>query len=158
MIKVAYIGGTFDMFHAGHVNLLKRCHEIFDFVVVALNNDAFCEKFKRKPIMTFEERKTVIESSKYVDRVVENFGNEDSSKTISALKDDMGGLTAFYIVHGDDWTGDAYMKQLCITQEWMDYIGAQLVYLPYTKGISTTDIIKRVCASQSLPPQFALKV
>lgn len=131
-----YCGGTFDLFHYGHVEFLKQCAELGD-VWVSLNTDEFTTKFKRKPVMTFEERKAVLESCKYVMGVVENTGGEDSTQAILEVMPQL-------IVHGDDWTGEAYMKQMNLTQEFLDKHDMKIAYVPYTKSISTSDIIKRL--------------
>lgn len=143
MRTLAYVGGTFDLFHLGHINLLKRCAQLCDDVVVALNTDDFCERFKRIPVMSYEEREACLSSCRYVTEVVENFGEEESFKTIEAVKACYPG-SAIFIVHGDDWTGEAYKKQLGITDEWLEKERVNLVYLPYTKGVSTSDILDRV--------------
>ena len=63
-----YTGGTFDLFHAGHVEFLKRCKEIADTVTVSLNSDQFIEKYKGKPpVMRYRERREVLNACKYVD-------------------------------------------------------------------------------------------
>ena len=130
-----YVGGTFDLFHYGHIELLRKCAQLGE-VVVALNTDAFTTKFKRKPIMTFDERKAVLESCMYVTEVVENVGGEDSSITIKQVMPNI-------IVHGDDWTGESYLKQMNLTQEFLDEHSIEIRYFPYTKSISTSEIIKR---------------
>jgi cytidyltransferase-like protein len=71
-----YTGGTFDLFHAGHVNFLKRCHEIAGIagqVIVSLNTDSFIQEYKTKPpVCNDQERYDVISSCKYVDEVLPN--------------------------------------------------------------------------------------
>lgn len=145
MTKIAYIGGTFDLFHAGHVKLLKRCYDLFDKVYVSLNTDDFAARFKRKPVMTLAERYDVLKACQYVSEVFVNEGDEHTDKTIEAI---FGKLDPedrrIYIVHGDDWTGEEYMKQLGITHDWLEAMNAEIVYLPYTPGISTSQIIERI--------------
>ena len=69
--RKVYTGGTFDLFHTGHVNLLRQCKEIGDYVVVSLNTDEFIYRYKGEyPIISYEERKDVLLSCKYVDEVV----------------------------------------------------------------------------------------
>jgi glycerol-3-phosphate cytidylyltransferase len=135
MIKL-YTGGTFDILHPGHVNFLEKCKEIADLVIVSLNTDEFCEQYKRKPLMTYKERKACLLGCRYVDAVVENTGGYDSKQAILYVEPNL-------IAHGDDWTGDKYMEQLGINQEFLDEHGIELVYIPYTKGISTTELLKR---------------
>jgi glycerol-3-phosphate cytidylyltransferase len=131
-----YTGGTFDILHSGHINFLKQCKEKADIVVVSLNTDAFCKQYKRKPIMNYKERKACLLGCRYVDKVVKNTGGFDSKPAILKVKPDM-------IAHGNDWTGAKYLKQLQITKEFLKKNKIKLVYVEYTKGISTTNILKR---------------
>lgn len=136
---IVYTGGTFDLFHAGHVNFLEQCSKLGE-VVVSLNTDEFIEKYKGKPpVIPYSARKKVLEDCIWVDRVVENTGNEDSKPSILSVRPDI-------IAIGDDWAKKDYYKQMQFTQEWLDENDYLLVYLPYTKGISTTQIKERVLA------------
>ena len=137
--KWIYVGGTFDLFHYGHARFLEECAK-HGRVIVAINTDDFCERYKRKPILTLGERIESVRSCKWVDDVIVNVGDEDTGLTIDLVKD----KTISYIAHGDDWMGPALMAQLGITQKWLDSRGIKMLYIPYTKGISTSDIIKRV--------------
>ena len=140
-MSIVYNGGTYDLFHSGHVNILKRCRDIAGpdgKVVVALNTDDFVYQFKNKrPICTEEERMAVLLGCKYVDEVIMNVGGQDSRITIDMVKPD-------YIVTGSDWAQRDYHAQMSFTQEWLDERGIGLVYVPYTKAISSTDIRKRM--------------
>jgi glycerol-3-phosphate cytidylyltransferase len=135
-----YTGGTFDLFHSGHVNILKKCREIAGKgeVVVSLNTDEFIEKYKSKrPICTYEERKYVLESCRYVDLVVPNIGGTDSKISIMLVEPN-------YIVIGSDWAKKDYYDQMNFTQEWLDENNIGLIYVPYTKDISSTKIKARL--------------
>lgn len=135
-----YTGGTFDLFHSGHVNLLKRCYEIAGGgqVIVSLNTDEFIQEYKGKPpVCSYEERKAVLESCKYVDLVVPNYGGVDSKVAIEVVKPN-------YLVIGSDWAKKDYYSQMGFTQEWLDERGIGLTYVPYTNTISSTDIKKRL--------------
>lgn len=136
-VSIAYIGGTFDLLHGGHVNLFRRAKDMHDTVVVSVNADAFVERFKRRPIMNLKERMEMVRSCKYVDFVMVNIGDEDSKPAVVA-----SGATHF--VHGSDWTGDSLMRQLGFTEEWLREQGVKMVFYPYTEGISTGEIIKRI--------------
>jgi len=140
-VSVVYTGGTFDLFHSGHVNLLKRCKEIAGEngkVVVSLNTDAFIEQYKGKPpVCSDAERKAVLESCKYVDEVVMNVGGKDSTVAIELALPD-------YIVVGSDWAKKDYYAQMGFDQDWLDRRGIGLCYVPYTKTISSTDIKRRM--------------
>jgi len=140
-MNIVYTGGTFDLFHSGHVNLLKRCREVAGIdgkVVVALNTDDFIWQFKnKKPICNEQERLDVLLACRYVDEVVMNIGGQDSRISI-----DMVGPN--YIVVGSDWAKKDYYAQMSFTQEWLDERGIGLVYVPYTTSISSTKIRGRM--------------
>jgi len=135
-----YVGGTFDLFHAGHINFLSLCAE-YGKVVVALNTDEFAARYKRRPILSLTERYDAVEACRFVDKVVVNIGNEDSWLTINTMPID---CQVKYIAHGDDWTGESLLTQLNISQAWLDNKGIEMLYIPYTAGISTSDIIGRI--------------
>lgn len=139
-MNVVYTGGTFDLFHSGHVNLLKRCKEVAGngLVIVSLNTDDFIWQFKnKKPICSEEERREVLLACKYVDEVVMNVGGADSRIAISQVDPN-------YIVVGSDWAERDYYAQMSFDQKWLDERGIGLVYVPYTKTISSTQIRSRM--------------
>lgn len=144
---VVYTGGTFDLFHSGHVKFLKQCKRIAGEngrVVVSLNSDKFIELYKGKPpVMSFEERKAVLMGCRYVDSVVENIGGTDSKQAILNVLPD-------FIVIGDDWAKKDYYAQMQFTQEWLDEMRIVLCYVPYTQGVSTTELKKRIVNSAKI--------
>lgn len=132
-----YTGGTFDLIHSGHVNFLRRCAEIGD-VTVALNTDEFIEKYKGKPpIMSFDERYAVLSELRCVSHVIPNWGDADSKPAILEVSPDV-------IAIGSDWARRDYYKQMNFDQDWLDGCGISLMYIPYTKGISTTELKRRI--------------
>lgn len=133
-----YCGGNFDLFHSGHVNFLRQCSK-HGSVTVALNRDDFAARYKRHTVMRLPERIEVVRACRYVDAVVVNETDEDARPTILRVKPNA-------IAHGDDWTGQTLMKQLGITQKWLDKHGIRMLYVPYTRGVSTTDLIERAQA------------
>lgn len=141
MGKVVYTGGTFDLFHSGHVRFLKACRRLAGDdgkVIVSLNEDAFIQAYKGKsPIMSYAERKEVLLACRFVDGVVPNHGGADSKPAIGGVRPDL-------IVIGDDWARKDYYAQMQFTREWLDKQNIQLVYVPYTEGISTTDLKARI--------------
>jgi glycerol-3-phosphate cytidylyltransferase len=143
--KIVYTGGTFDLFHSGHIRLLKACRRLAGDdgrVVVSLNTDAFIQAYKGKsPIMSYDERAEILLGCRYVDRVVPNLGGADSKPTIIDVMPD-------FIVIGDDWARRDYYAQMQFTQSWLDDLEIQLVYVPYTVGISTTELKKRIAGWQ----------
>ena len=136
--KIVYTGGTFDLFHKGHVNFLRQCSEIGQHVVVSLNSDEFITSYKKiPPVMSYEERKEVLLGCKYVDDVILNIGGSDSKPAILKVKPK-------FIAIGSDWANKDYYSQMQFTQEWLDIHEIILLYLPYTNSISTTEIKKRL--------------
>ena len=140
-MSIVYTGGTFDLFHSGHVNLLKRCKDIagrYGKSIVSLNTDEFIMKYKGKsPVCSNDERKAVLESCKYVDEVIYNIGGADSKIAIELIMPD-------YIVIGSDWARKDYYAQMGFDQDWLDEREIGLVYVPYTNAISSTEIKKRL--------------
>jgi glycerol-3-phosphate cytidylyltransferase len=132
-----YTGGTFDLFHAGHANFLRRCKELGE-VTVALNTDDFIYDYKgRTPVMSYEEREAVLISCRFVDRVLPNFGGANSKPTIELVSPDM-------VIIGSDWARKDYYKQMQFDQDWLDERGIALCYIPYTDNISSTDVKNRL--------------
>lgn len=134
---VVYTGGTFDLFHAGHVEFLRRCSELGS-VVVSLNTDEFIEEYKGKPpVISYADRKDVLEACKYVDYVIPNSGGPDSRIAIESVMPSL-------IVIGSDWARRDYYTQMAFDQDWLDDRGIGLCYIPYTPGISSTAIKERM--------------
>ena len=118
--------GTFDLLHYGHINLLKRAKQMGDYLIVCLSTDEFNKNSKNKECyFSYEIRKQVLESIRYVDLVIpENNWNQK----INDIKE--FGIDTF--VMGDDWKGKFdFLKDYC-----------EVIYLPRTKEISTTKIKK----------------
>lgn len=136
-----YIGGTFDDFHVGHVELLKEA-SYFGSVIVAVNTDEFVERYKgKKPIIPLHERMEILDSCKYIDKVIVNIGDEYSTRTIDDLENQ--GIQIKAIVHGSDWVGDSLFKQMGLTEEWLHEKMISMIYIPRTKGVSSTKIKQR---------------
>lgn len=132
-----YTGGTFDLFHSGHANLLRRCAEL-GRVTVSLNTDEFIFEYKgRLPVMSFSERKAVLEACRYVDRVVPNRGGSNSKISIELESPNI-------IAIGSDWARKNYYAQMGFSQDWLDERNISLIYIPYTEGISSTDLKDRI--------------
>lgn len=132
-----YTGGTFDLFHSGHVEFLRRCAE-FGSVTVSVNTDEFIEEYKGKPpVISLFDRIAVLEACRYVDKVVVNTGGADSRDSIEFVDPDI-------IVVGSDWATRDYHKQMNFTQDWLDQRGIALCFVPYSDWISSTEIKKRL--------------
>lgn len=128
--KRGYTAGVFDVFHKGHLNLLKSAKGYCDFLVVGVNSDELVERYKsQKPIESLEDRMEVVGSIRYVDAVVRN----DTLDKVDALKK----YNFDVIFIGDDWKGsERWIK----TEKELKEYGVDVVYIPYTKGISSTII------------------
>ncbi len=136
--------GTFDLFHRGHVRLLE-CAAALGPLTVAVNTDRHIAKFKgAPPVMTYQERADVVAACRYVDRVIANTADGDSTPIIRDVK-------PAFIVVGDDWHGKDYLAQLGVTKELLAKHGTAVVYVPYTAGISTTDILRRCDSTRRGP-------
>lgn len=134
-------GGTFDLFHAGHVELLKYSASIGNRLVVALNKDSFVKRFKGKnPIMNFNERAEVVAACRYVDGVVPNLMDEDFSAVIEMVRPEI-------ITIGSDWADRNYMGQLGKRAEMLIRdLKISVVYVPRPNPplISSTEIKRRI--------------
>lgn len=140
-MSTVYTGGTFDLFHAGHVDFLRVCQKIageYGEVVVALNPDAFIEQFKgKRPVCSYAERQAVMEACRYVSRVIENTGGADSRPAIESVRPD-------FIAIGDDWAHRDYYAQMSFTPDWLDERGISLLYIPRQRNLSSTQVKSRV--------------
>ena len=116
--------GTFDLLHAGHINLLRRAKELGDYLIVVVSTDEFNWNEKRKKCyFSYEERKKLVEAVRYVDLVIPE---ENWDQKISDVKE----YHVDTFVMGDDWKGKFdFLKDYC-----------EVVDLPRTEGISTTKI------------------
>lgn len=129
--------GTFDCLHHGHINLLYEASRLGN-LTVGLNTDEFVERYKgRPPIMSYDTRRKVLMALKSVTSVVPCDG--DGAATVARVQPD-------YLVIGSDWARRDYYAQMGFSQDWLDDKKINLVYVPYTKGISTTEIRRRLDA------------
>ncbi len=141
MGRRVYTGGTFDCFHAGHVNFLRQCRMLSGEggeVVVSLNTDEFIAEYKgRPPVVSFVDRAMVLDACRYVDRVTVNSGGADSKPAILTVDPEI-------IAIDTGWCEKDYYAQMGFDQEWLDARKILLVYLPRLPGISTTEIRARL--------------
>ena len=131
--KVGYTCGVFDLFHVGHLNLLERCEEMCDILIVVVCDDRYVTEIKKKqPVYPESQRVRILNALKVVDRA--------ELVTIAETNDKILALKRFkfdVLFSGDDWKGSE--RYLMTERQFAEY-GASIEYLPYTKGISTTDI------------------
>lgn len=131
--KIGYTTGVFDLFHIGHLNILKRAKEQCDYLIVGVSTDELVQNYKHKtPVIPFEERKEIVNAIKYVDEV---YTQESMDKFAAWEK-----LHFNAIFHGDDWkNSDLYIEN----EKKLHSVGVETVYFPYTKNTSST-MIKQV--------------
>ena len=117
--------GTFDLLHTGHINILRRAKDLGDYLVVAISSDEFNALKDKKAYYSFEQRKAILEAIRYVDEVIPEHTWEQKIEDVKKRDIDV-------FVMGDDWKGEFdFLKDQC-----------EVVYLPRTVGISTTQIKK----------------
>jgi glycerol-3-phosphate cytidylyltransferase len=137
---VVYTGGTFDLIHPGHIQLLFDCRVLAGpdgQVVVSVNTDDFVRSYKgREPVMTYQDRCAVLQAIRWVDRVIENTGGADSKPAIESVRPDI-------IAIGEDWKSRDYYSQMQFSPEWLEERGITLVYLGLLDGRSSTGLRQR---------------
>lgn len=135
--KVGYTAGVYDLFHIGHLNILKRAKEQCEYLMVAVSTDELVQRYKNKiPVIPYEERKTIIEAIKYVDEVVPQV-NRDKIAAYEQYHFDV-------MFVGDDWKGSDIFEKV---DAYMRKHGACVEYLPYTQNVSSTllnDVLNKI--------------
>jgi len=123
--------------HSGHVNFLRQCAEFGD-VTLVLNTDEFIQRYKGKPpVMSYSERFEVLSEFRSVKNIFPNWANENCAAVVDDLRPDI-------IAVGSDWARKDYYKQMGFDQDWLDERNIKLLYIPYTQGISTTELKRRL--------------
>lgn len=128
-LVIGYTTGVYDLFHIGHLNLLKNAKGMCDYLVVGVTVDELVAYKGKQAMIPFEDRIEIVRSCKYVDAAVPQY---DMDKLTACKK-----LGAKFLFVGDDWYG---------TEKWLKYEeefakeGIKIVYFPYTKGVSSTKI------------------
>jgi glycerol-3-phosphate cytidylyltransferase len=128
-MEIGYTTGVFDLFHYGHVNLLRRAKGLCDKLIVGVTADELVKYKGKTSFLPFEDRISVVEACKFVDVAIPQF---DINKIEAARK-----LKANYLFVGDDWYGDKNWEKM---ESDLEIIGCKVIYLPYTSTISSTKI------------------
>lgn len=132
--KVGYTTGVFDMFHIGHLNILRRAKEQCEYLIVGVSTDEVVKEYKHKvPVIPFEERIAIVSAIKYVDEVVPQT-SMNKMEAYEKLKFDA-------VFHGSDWKGSEMYDR--IIKEFSQ-VGVDVVFLPHTDGISSTMIQEKM--------------
>jgi len=138
--KTVITYGTFDMFHVGHLRLLKRLKEMGDELIVAVSTDEFNEAKGKKTLIPYDQRVEILSSIEYVDRVIPEKSWEQKVEDVKKYKADL-------FVIGNDWEGEFdFLKEYC-----------EVKYLERTQDISTTQLKKSLTNFLSIPKEDILK-
>ena len=125
---IGYTTGVYDLFHIGHLNILKRAKEQCDFLIVGVSTDELVMREKNKrPIIPYEDRIRIVEAIRYVDKVVPQ---KDKNKLAAFERYRFDKMFV-----GSDWQGTLAWKKY---EEQLLPLGVQIVYLPHTDGISSS--------------------
>jgi glycerol-3-phosphate cytidylyltransferase len=131
---IGYTTGVFDMFHIGHLNILRRAKEQCDYLIVGVSTDECVQSYKHHlPVIPFAQRAAIVEAIKYVDEVVPQI-TMDKTAFLQQRHFDV-------MFHGDEWKGtDLYVGY---EKEFSKY-GAVIKYLPHTDGISSSQLREKI--------------
>ncbi len=132
---IGYTTGVFDMFHIGHLNILRRAKEQCDLLIVGVSTDELVQRDKNKlPVISFENRCKIVEAIKYVDKVVPQV---DKNKLAAWEKYKFDKMFV-----GSDWQGTEAWNQF---EEQFKPLGVEIVYFSHTDGISSTILREIIC-------------
>ena len=132
--KIGYTTGVFDLFHIGHLNIIKRAKEQCEYLIVGVSTDELVLTYKnKKPVIPFEQRIAIVDALKYVDEVVPQV-TMDKLQAWEKYKFDA-------IFHGDDWKGSSMYNDI---ESQFAKLGVDVVFIPHTDGVSSTDIAQRI--------------
>jgi cytidyltransferase-related domain len=132
--KIGYTTGVFDLFHVGHLNILKEAKAQCDYLIVGVSTDENVQNYKHKtPVIPYAQRAAIVRAIRYVDKVVPQ-ENMDKLEAWKRLHFDV-------LFHGDDWKGSDMYRQ---TEEQLRAVGVAVVFIKHTEGISSTQITARI--------------
>ena len=130
-MTIGYTSGVYDLFHVGHLNMLRNAKSLCDKLIVGVTTDELVSYKNKKAVIPFHERIEIVRNIKCVDAVVPQ-EDMDKMKQWNKLKFDV-------IFVGDDWHNTDKWKEIELD---FKRVGVQIVYFPYTKGISSTKLNK----------------
>lgn len=131
--KLGYTCGCFDLFHVGHLNLLERCKEQCERLIVGICSDDYIREYKHKePVYTQEDRRRIISSLKCVDDAIIVDIAEIENKTIT-----WNTLNFDCVFNGSDWNNSERLNK---NKDDLEKLGVEFVFFPYTQGISTSKL------------------
>ncbi|MBS4209151.1 adenylyltransferase/cytidyltransferase family protein [Bacillus sp. FJAT-50079] len=132
--KIGYTTGVFDLFHVGHLNILKRAKEQCEILIVGVSTDELVKEYKNKlPVIPHQERIEIVGGIKYVDVVVPQI-NRDKFLAWETLK-----FNVMFV--GDDWKGNPLFNEM---EKKFNHVGVDIIYFPYTEGVSSTELKQKL--------------
>ncbi len=128
--KVGYICGVYDLFHIGHLNILRRCKEHCDYLIVGVDSDGLTQALKNKtPVIKQDDRMEIVRAIRYVDEVVlVDFHNHSPRLAWDLYRFDV------------QFCGDDHVSELQEEKKFLQEHGSDMVFFPYTKRVSTTQL------------------
>ncbi|MGL5901978.1 MAG: adenylyltransferase/cytidyltransferase family protein [Cetobacterium sp.] len=133
---VGYTSGVYDLFHVGHLNLLKNAKGLCDKLIVGVTTDELVSYKNKKAVIPFSERLEIVRSIKFVDAVIPQ-EDMDKFKMWEKLKFDV-------MFVGDDWFKTEKWEEI---EKKLKKVGVRIIYFPYTKGVSSTllnEVLKKI--------------
>lgn len=138
-VKIGYLSGTFDLFHIGHLNILKRAKDVCDYLVVGVHKDGSHKK--KETYIPFEERVEIVKSIKYVDKVIESYPEDHAVYEV---------IKYHYLFVGSDYKGTERFRRY---EEYFKDKNVEIIYFPYTTGTSSTQLRAVIDKNLEVPPQ-----
>jgi len=137
--RVVFTNGVFDLFHVGHLKILKECAKLGDTLIVGINSDESTRRLKGplRPIIPEDQRAEIVQSLCFVDGVV-IFDEDNPLEVIKGVKPDV-------LVKGGDW-----QEKDIIGADFVKSNGGRVVTIPLVEGVSTSKIIEAICGEDSL--------
>lgn len=127
---IGYTTGVYDLFHIGHLNILKKAKSLCDYLIVGVSTDELVQKEKNKvPVIPYEERVEIVKAIRYVDEVVPQV-NKNKKEAWDKLK-----FNKMFV--GSDWKDTPQWNQF---EEQFKPLGVEIIYIPHTDGISSTQL------------------
>lgn len=126
--KIGYTTGVYDLFHIGHLNILRRAKEQCEYLIVGVSTDEIVEEYKgKRPVVPFNERIEIVKAIRYVDEVVP----QTSMNKMEAWEK----IHFDALFHGSDWKGSHMYDDI---EKKLKEVGVDMVFLPHTEGTSST--------------------
>ena len=130
-MTIGYTAGVYDMFHIGHLNVIKNARALCDYLIVAVSTDKVVEQNKHKqPIIPYKDRVEIVRAIRYVDKVIPQESYCVEAKIEAAIKNK---INIMFV--GDDWKGT---EKWNLIEKKLKMIDVKVIYLPHTDGISST--------------------